>query len=144
MNPPLRSEEDRLALIEGIKDGTIDMIATDHAPHSAEEKSKGLEKSAFGIVGLETAFSIMYTHFVKTGEISLEKLIELMSINPRKRFSIPFDGSFTVWDLEKEYTVNPEEFLSKGRATPFTGEKLSGVCMLTVSDNKIVYEHQDI
>ena len=144
MNPPLRSEEDRLALVEGILDGTIDMIATDHAPHSAEEKSKGLEKSAFGIVGLETAFSVMYTNFVKTGVMSLEKLIELMSINPRKRFGIPFDGSFTVWDLEKEYTVNPDEFLSKGRATPFTGERLSGVCMLTVCDNKIVYEHQDI
>ncbi len=144
MNPPLRSEEDRLALVEGILDSTIDMIATDHAPHSAEEKSKGLEKSAFGIVGLETAFSVMYTHFVKTGVMSLEKLIELMSINPRKRFGIPFDGSFTVWELEKEYTVNPDEFLSKGRATPFTGERLSGVCMLTVCDNKIVYEHQDI
>ncbi len=144
MNPPLRSEEDRLALVEGILDGTIDMIATDHAPHSAEEKSKGLEKSAFGIVGLETAFSVMYTHFVKTGVMSLEKLIELMSINPRKRFGIPFDGSFTVWELDREYTVKPEGFLSKGRATPFTGERLSGVCMLTVCDNKIVYEHQDI
>ncbi len=144
MNPPLRSEEDRLALIEGIKDGTIDMIATDHAPHSAEEKSKGLAGSAFGIVGLETAFSVMYTHFVKTGEMSLEKLIRLMAINPRKRFGIPFDGSFTVWDLEKEYTVNPAEFLSKGRATPFTGEKLTGVCMLTVSGNKKVYEYRNI
>ncbi len=144
MNPPLRDKEDRLALIEGIKDGTIDMIATDHAPHSEEEKSKGLPGSMFGIVGLETAFSVMYTHFVKTGEISLEKLIELMSINPRKRFGIPMDGSFTVWDLQKEYTVNPDNFLSKGKATPFTGEKLSGVCMLTVSDNKIVYEHQNI
>ncbi len=144
MNPPLRDKEDRLALIEGIKDGTIDMIATDHAPHSADEKSKGLEGSSFGIVGLETAFSVMYTHFVKTGEISLERLIELMSINPRKRFGIPFDGSFTVWDLNREFTVNPDEFLSKGRATPFTGAKLSGVCMLTVSDNKTVYEHQNI
>jgi dihydroorotase len=144
MNPPLRDKEDRLALIEGIKDGTIDMIATDHAPHSAEEKSKGLAGSSFGIVGLETAFSVMYTHFVKTGEMSLERLIELMAINPRKRFGIPFDGSFTVWDLGKEFTVNPEEFLSKGRATPFTGAVLSGVCMLTVADNKTVYEHQNI
>ena len=143
-NPPLRDKEDRLALIEGIKDGTIDMIATDHAPHSADEKSKGLEGSSFGIVGLETAFSVMYTHFVKTGEMSLERLIELMAINPRKRFGIPFDGSFTVWDLNKEFTVNPEEFLSKGKATPFTGARLSGVCMLTVSDNKTVYEHQNI
>ena len=144
MNPPLRDKEDRLALIEGIKDGTIDMIATDHAPHSAEEKSKGLSGSMFGIVGLETAFSVMYTNFVKTGEMSLEKLIELMAINPRKRFGIPFDDSFTIWDLTKEFTVNPDEFLSKGKATPFTGEKLSGVCMLTVSDKKIVYEHQNI
>ena len=144
MNPPLRSEEDRLALIEGIKDGTIDMIATDHAPHSAEEKSKGLEGSAFGIVGLETAFSVMYTHLVKNGVITLERLIELMAINPRKRFSIPFDNSFTVWELDKEYTVDPESFLSMGRATPFAGEKLLGKCLLTVYNNKIVYNHIDI
>ncbi|MBQ9946075.1 MAG: dihydroorotase [Clostridia bacterium] len=144
MNPPLRAEEDRLALIEGIKDGTIDMIATDHAPHSAEEKSKGLEGSAFGIVGLETAFSVMYTHLVKNGVITLERLIELMAINPRKRFSIPFDNSFTVWELDKEYTVDPESFLSMGRATPFAGEKLLGKCLLTVYNNKIVYNHIDI
>ncbi|MBE6716285.1 MAG: dihydroorotase [Ruminococcaceae bacterium] len=144
MNPPLRSEEDRLALLEGIKDGTIDIIATDHAPHSAEEKSKGLAGSAFGIVGLETAFSVMYTHLVRTGEISLEKLAELMAVNPRKRFGIPYDGSFTVWQLNKEYTVDPDTFLSKGRATPFAGKKLSGVCMLTVKDNKIIYKHSDI
>ncbi len=144
MNPPLRSEEDRLALLEGIKDGTIDMIATDHAPHSAEEKSKGLAGSAFGIVGLETAFSVMYTHLVRTGEISLEKLAELMAVNPRKRFGIPYDGSFTVWQLNKEYTVDPDTFLSKGKATPFAGKKLSGVCMLTVKDNKIIYKHSDI
>ena len=144
MNPPLRSEEDRLALIEGIKDGTIDMIATDHAPHSAEEKSKGLEGSAFGIVGLETAFSVMYTHLVKNSVITLERLIELMAINPRKRFSIPFDNSFTVWELDKEYTVDPESFLSMGRATPFAGEKLLGKCLLTVYNNKIVYNHIDI
>ncbi len=143
MNPPLRSEEDRLALIEGIKDGTIDMIATDHAPHSEEEKSKGLEKSAFGIVGLETAFPVMYTHLVKTGIITLEKLIELMSTNPHKRFGIKPDG-YTVWKLTEEFTVNPEDFLSKGKATPFTGEKLSGVCMLTVSGGKTVYKHSDI
>ncbi len=143
MNPPLRSEEDRLALIEGIKDGTIDMIATDHAPHSAEEKSKGLEKSAFGIVGLETAFSVMYTHLVKTGIITLGKLIELMATNPAERFGIKPEG-YSVWDLSREYTVDPASFLSKGRATPFTGEKLTGVCMLTVSGGKTVYKHSDI
>ncbi len=144
MNPPLRSEEDRLALIEGIKDGTIDMIATDHAPHSYEEKSKGLKDSAFGIVGLETAFSVMYTHLVKTNIITLEKLIDLMSTNPRKRFGIPFDNSFSIWDLNKEYTVNPDDFLSKGKSTPFKGEKLSAECLLTVYNNKTVYRHSEI
>ncbi|MBR3767226.1 MAG: dihydroorotase [Clostridia bacterium] len=144
MNPPLRSEEDRRALIEGIKDGTIDMIATDHAPHSGEEKSKGLEGSAFGIVGLETAFSVMYTHLVKAGIITLEKLTELMCINPRKRFGIPFDGSFSVWDLNEEYTVDPQKFLSKGRATPFEGNKLFGKCLLTVYGDKKVYIESEI
>ena len=140
MNPPLRSESDRLALIEGIKDGTIDMIATDHAPHSAEEKSKGLSGSAFGIVGLETAFSVMYTHLVKSGIITLEKLIELMAINPRKRFGIPLGEDYTVWDLESEYTVDPKDFLSKGKATPFEGAQLSAECLMTVLDGKIVYK----
>ncbi len=139
MNPPLRSREDKEALIEGILDGTIDMIATDHAPHSLEEKSKGLEKSAFGIVGIETSFSLMYTHFVKKGIISLEKLIMLMSVNPRVRFGIPFNGDFSVWDLEKEFTVDPENFISMGRATPFSGAKLLGVNLMTVVDGKVVY-----
>ena len=138
MNPPLRSEEDRKALIEGIKDGTIDMIATDHAPHSAEEKSKGLEKSAFGIVGIETAFPVMYTLLVKTGIISLEKLIEIMAINPRKRFGIKESG-YTVWDLDKEFTVNVSEFLSQGTATPFEGCRLYGENRLTVLNNEIKY-----
>ena len=138
MNPPLRSEEDRLALIEGIKDGTIDMIATDHAPHSAEEKSKGLEKSAFGIVGIETAFQLMYTHLVKTGIITLEKLIEIMAINPRKRFGIPLGEEYCVWDLNKEITVNPEEFLSMGKATPFEGDKLWGKHLFTIIDKNLV------
>ncbi|MBE6766306.1 MAG: dihydroorotase [Ruminococcaceae bacterium] len=142
MNPPLRSAADREALIEGIKDGTIDMIATDHAPHSAAEKGKGLAGSAFGIVGLETAFSVLYTKLVKKDIISLEKLIELMAINPRKRFGIPLGCDFTVWDTEAEYTVNPDEFLSLGRATPFTGERLLGKCCLTVCDGKIVYMDQ--
>ena len=140
MNPPLRSEADRLALIAGIQDGTIDMIATDHAPHSAEEKGRGLEKSAFGIVGIETAFPIMYTHLVKPGLITLEKLIDLLANNPRKRFGIPMGEEFTVWDLEAEETVNPADFLSMGKATPFTGWKLAGKCMLTVCDGKIVYQ----
>ena len=139
MNPPLRSEADRLALLEGIKDGTIDMIATDHAPHSAEEKSKGLAGSAFGIVGLETAFQIMYTNLVKTGFITLEKLIELLAVNPRKRFDIPLGTDYTVWRLDAKSTVNPDEFLSKGRATPFAGMPVNGECVLTVCDGKIVY-----
>ena len=139
MNPPIRSEEDRLALIEGIKDGTIDMIATDHAPHSQEEKSKGLEGSAFGIVGIETAFPVMYTYLVLPGIITLEKLIELLAVNPRKRFGIPLGEDFTVWNLEKETTVDPSSFLSMGKATPFTGWKLKGECVLTVCNGTIVY-----
>ncbi len=139
MNPPLRDKSDREALIEGIKDGTIDMIATDHAPHSAEEKSKGLEKSAFGITGLETAFSVMYTHLVKTGIITLEKLIELMAINPRKRFNIPSGNDYTIWDLNKEIKVNSNEFLSLGKATPFEDMELYGECVLTVCDGKVVF-----
>ncbi len=138
MNPPLRSEEDRQALIEGIRDGTIDMIATDHAPHSAEEKSKGLAGSAMGIVGIETAFAVCYTGLVKTGIITLEKLIQLLSENPRKRFGLPESG-YTVWDLGAEYEVDPAEFLSKGRATPFAGQKVSGRCLLTVRGDEIVY-----
>ena len=138
MNPPIRSEADRLALIEGIKDGTIDMIATDHAPHSAEEKSKGLEKSAFGVVGIETAFQVMYTHLVKTGIITLEKLVEIMAINPRERFGLKQSG-ITVWDLDKEITVNPDSFLSLGKATPFENMKLYGECLLTEFNGKVVY-----
>ena len=140
MNPPLRSKEDREALIQGILDGTIDMIATDHAPHSAEEKSRGLEKSAFGIVGLETAFSLMYTHFVRTGKLTLERLIELMAINPRKRFNIPMGEDYSVWRLDEKYTVNPDEFLSMGRATPFEGDTLYAQNYLTVCDGKTVYK----
>ena len=139
MNPPLRSKKDRLALIEGIKDGTIDMIATDHAPHSIEEKSKGLAGSAFGIVGLETAFSVLYTKLVRTGVITLDKLVELLAVNPRKRFNIEFDNSFSVWNLEEETVVNSSEFLSKGRSTPFEGEKLFSKCYLTVYDGKAVF-----
>ena len=139
MNPPLRGAEDRLALIEGIKDGTIDMIATDHAPHSAEEKSKGLSESAFGIVGLETAFAVLYTKLVLEKVITLDRLVELMAINPRRRFGIPLGKDFTVWDLDEEFTVDPDEFVSKGRATPFTGMKLKGRCIATVCDGKTVF-----
>ena len=138
MNPPLRSEEDRLALIEGIKDGTIDMIATDHAPHSAEEKAKGLEKSAFGIVGLETAFPVLYTFLVKEGIITLEKLIELLAINPRKRFNIPLGNDFSIWDLNEEITVDSEKFLSKGKATPFDNMKLFGKHMKTIYGGNVI------
>ena len=140
MNPPIRSREDQLALIEGILDGTIEMIATDHAPHSAEEKSRGLEKSAFGIVGIETAFPIMYTHFVKTGKLTLERLVELLCINPRKRFGIALGCDYSIWDLEAEYAIDPDEFLSMGKATPLAGWKVNGRCMATVCDGKIVYK----
>ena len=141
MNPPLRAREDRQALVAGIVDGTIDMIATDHAPHSAEEKGRGLEKSAFGIVGIETAFPVLYTHLVKPGIITLEKLIDLLSRNPRERFGIPAGNDCTVWNLSKEFTVDPEKFLSMGRATPFAGWKLYGECVLTVCDGKVVYKN---
>ena len=140
MNPPLRSAEDRIALVEGIADGTIDMIATDHAPHSAEEKGRGLAGSAFGVVGLETAFAVLYTKLVKPGIISLERLIELLAINPRKRFDIPMGSDFTIWDLEKTFTVDPDEFLSKGKATPFAGWTLQGECVVTVCNGKVVYK----
>ena len=141
MNPPLRSPADREALIEGLLDGTIDMIATDHAPHSAEEKSRGLEKSAMGVVGIETAFPLLYTYLVKTGLITLERLIELMAVNPRKRFNIPMnEEDYSVWDLSKEYTIDPEDFLSKGRATPFAGWKVSGENLLTIVGGNIVWQ----
>lgn len=140
MNPPLRSEEDRLALIEGIKDGTIDMIATDHAPHGAEEKSRGLQKSAFGIVGLETAFKLLYTHLVKENIISLHKLIELLAVNPRIRFNIPLGNDYTVWCLDEQTVINPDDFLSKGKSMPFENQKVYGSCYQTVCDGKIVYQ----
>ena len=139
MNPPLRSPEDREAILEGVLDGTIDMIATDHAPHSAEEKGKGLEKSAMGVVGIETAFPLLYTGLVKTGKLTLERLVELMSIAPRKRFGIESDVGFTIFDLNDEYSIDPSEFLSKGKSTPFEGERVFGRCILTVYDGKIVY-----
>ena len=140
MNPPLRSREDREALIEGIADGTIDVIATDHAPHSLEEKAKGLKGSAFGIVGIETAFPLLYTKLVKEGVIPFNKLIDLISVNPRKRFGIPLSDDYSVWNLDEEFEVDPDEFLSMGRAQPFTGWKLYGRCIKTVCNGKVVYE----
>ena len=127
MNPPLRSPEDRDALIEGIKDGTIDMIATDHAPHSPEEKSRGLEKSLFGIVGLEIAFPLLYTRLVRKNIITLDKLIELMCYAPARRFGIElYTQNINTWDLDAGFTVNPNRFKSMGRATPFEGWRLKG------------------
>ena len=139
MNPPIRDKADREALIRGILDGTIDMIATDHAPHSAGEKSRGLEKSAFGIVGLETAFPVLYTGLVKTGVISLQKLVELLSIRPRQRFHIPLGNDFCLWDLESSYLIDPERFASMGRATPFAGMSVQGRCVLTAYQGRAVY-----
>ena len=140
MNPPLRSERDRLALIEGIKDGTIDMIATDHAPHSLEEKSRGLEKSLMGVVGLETAFPVLYTYLVKEGIITLERLIELMSVNPRKRFVIKETEDICVFALDSEYEVIPDEFLTMGRSTPFAGRRVFGKNLITVCGGKTVWQ----
>ncbi len=146
MNPPIRSEEDRLALIEGIKDGTVDMIATDHAPHSAEEKGRGLEKSLMGIVGLETSFPVLYTDLVLNGVISLEKLVDIMSEAPAERFGLDSSikcgnsADFCVFDLNEEYVINPDKFLSMGKATPFTGKTVKGKCCMTVCAGNIVYK----
>ncbi|MBO5853065.1 MAG: dihydroorotase [Clostridia bacterium] len=146
MNPPIRSEEDRLALIEGIKDGTIDVIATDHAPHSDEEKAKGLQKSAMGVVGLETAFAVCYTKLVKTGIITLEKLIELLNTNAIKRFGIGNEikvgtpADLTIFNLNEKFTVKKEDFVSKGKASPFEGEELFGRCKMTFVNGQIVYK----
>lgn len=147
MNPPLRSEQDKHALLQGVLDGTIDVIATDHAPHSQEEKSKGLAGSAMGVVGLETAFGVLYTKLVKTGFIPLTKLIEMMSVKPRQIFDLPGGkiaegevADLALLDLDKKWSVNPDEFLSMGRATPFEGWQLCGKNVLTVCKGEIVYE----
>lgn len=140
MNPPIRDKSDRAALIEAIIDGTIDCLATDHAPHSSEEKSKGLEKSAFGISGIETAFPVIYTKLVTEGIISLDKLISLLVDNPRKRFGIPLSNDYTIWDLNAKYEINPDKFLSQGHSTPFEGMKVFGKCILTVCNGEIVYK----
>ncbi len=139
MNPPLRDASDRAALVEGLCDGTIDMIATDHAPHSAEEKGRGLEKSAMGIVGLETAFPLLYTYLVQTGVISFARLMELLHDAPCRRFGIPTGNDFTVFDLSDSYTIDPNDFVSMGKATPFAGRQVSGRCLLTAVDGKAVW-----
>ena len=141
MNPPIRGRADREALVEGLLDGTIDMIATDHAPHSAEEKSRGLAGSAFGVVGLETAFPVLYTGLVRPGILALEQLIRLMAVSPRERFGIPLrEGDRTEWDLGREYEIDPAEFLSMGKATPFAGMKVYGRCLRTVHGGTVTYE----
>jgi len=146
MNPPIRSAADRDALIEGLQDGTIDVVATDHAPHTAEEKSRGLELSAMGVVGLETSFAVIYTHLVRRGVISLEKAIDVMAEAPRRIFGLGgglMEGEkadIAVFDLTAEWDVEPEKFLSKGHATPFEGWHLWGECCLTMVDGKVVYE----
>ena len=139
MNPPIRSEEDRQALIKGLQDGTIDMIATDHAPHGYDEKSRGLQNSLMGIVGLETAFPVMYTYLVKKGIITLERLIELMAINPRRRFGLQSTDDICVYDLQSEYKIDPCEFKSKGKSTPFDGLTVTGKNLLTVCGGKAVW-----
>ena len=143
MNPPLRSREDKKALIEGIKDGTIDMMATDHAPHSAEEKGRGLEKSLMGVVGLETAFSMLYTELVMKNIITLDRLVELMSFKPKERFGIDTNNDFAVFDISEAYKIDPGDFLSMGRATPFAGREVFGRCLLTVHNGKVVYKAED-
>ena len=139
MNPPLRDKADREALLEGLADGTIDVVATDHAPHSAEEKSRGLEKSAMGIVGLETAFPLLYTYLVKPGVISMQRLMELLHDNPCRRFGIGPDTGFTVFDLSAAYQIDPADFLSCGKATPFTGWSVEGRCLLTSTGETIAW-----
>ena len=142
MNPPIRAERDRVALREGLLDGTIDMIATDHAPHSAEEKSKGL-KSLNGIVGLECAFPVLYTELVRSGELSIGQLIKLMSTNPAERFGIDRDG-YCVYDLESEYAIDVKDFASMGKCTPFEGKRVFGKCIATVSGGKIAYADREL
>lgn len=142
MNPPIRSPRDREALIEGLLDGTIDMISTDHAPHSEEEKSRGLEKSMNGVVGLETSFAVMYTTLVKPGVLPLHRLVELMSVAPDSRFGFPKDSlqeTFTLFDTDSQFTVRPADFLSKGKSTPFAGMELNGRCLATVYQRKTVW-----
>ena len=150
MNPPLRAREDRDALIEGLLDGTIDMLVTDHAPHSREEKARGLEKSAMGVVGLETSFAASYTALVQTGILPLGKLVDLMHGAPMRRFGCGTElaegqpADLTAFDLTKTYTVDPETFLTMGRATPFAGRALTGVCKLTMIGGEPVWKEETL
>ncbi len=146
MNPPIRSKEDQQALIAGLKDGTVEVIATDHAPHTAEEKSQGLAKSAFGVVGIESSFALCYTYLVRKGVITLEKLVELMAVNPRRIFSLDSvaievgsPADLVAFDLDAEYTIDPADFLSKGKATPFEGWRVFGRTMVTIAGGEVVY-----
>ncbi len=149
MNPPLRNKEDREALLEAALDGTIDMIATDHAPHSAEEKSRGLRSSAMGVVGIETAFPLLYTHLVETGKMSLERLITMMTDAPRQRFRLGGgieegqQAEITAFDLHAAEKVNPEKFLSMGKATPFEGWDVHAACRFTLLGDQLVYGGED-
>ena len=149
MNPPLRSREDQLALLNGILDGTLEVVATDHAPHTDEEKGRGLEKSAMGIVGIETAFPLLYTYLVRRGVLTLEKLVALMADNPRRLFGLEpalEEGALAdlvVMDLDAEYEIDPQEFLSKGRATPFAGWKVRGRTMLTLVGGEVAYRNEE-
>ncbi|MBR3647551.1 MAG: dihydroorotase [Paludibacteraceae bacterium] len=140
MNPPIRSVADQMALLAGVQDGTIDVIATDHAPHSAEEKSRGLEKSAFGITGIEIAFPLMYTYLVKTGMLSMERLVELMSTRGREIMGLPMDESYATFDLDAHYTIDPDTFLSQGHSTPFAGWEVWGKCIKNEYKGTVVYE----
>ena len=147
MNPPIRSRADQEALLQGVLDGTIDMIATDHAPHSREEKAKGLAGSAMGVVGLETAFPLLYTKLVRAGVLSFDRLVELMAVAPRRRFGLPAAeeaGDYAVWDLSAAYEIDPESFYSKGRATPFAGERVYGKCVRNVLGGKTVWENKGV
>lgn len=145
MNPPLRTQADRDALLEGILDGTVDMIATDHAPHSAQEKARGLAGSAMGIVGLETAFPILYTHLVRTGVLTLDKLVELMAVNPRKRFGFPLrTDDYAVWDLNAHYRIDPAQFCSMGKSTPFAGQTVYGRCVRNVCGGAVVWQDAQV
>lgn len=142
MNPPLRDRSDREALVEGLLDGTIDCIATDHAPHSTEEKSLGLEKSAMGVVGIETAFPVVYSCLVRPGLVPMETVLKALTVNPARRFGLPLEG-WSVWDLNERYVIDPKDFLSQGKASPFTGMAVWGKNMLTVLNGQIVWKFDE-
>lgn len=146
MNPPLRSSADRDALIAGLNDGTIDAIATDHAPHSPEEKSKGLEHSAMGISGLETAFPVLYTYLVMSGKVSLQRILEALTSSPRKAFGLPpvleegAAADIAIIDTRTEFTIDSSRFLSLGHSTPFEGKRVQGKVLMTIKDGVAVWK----